>query len=312
MKNNPWQMILLILALTGFPGACTFIPAGVSSTSTPFNPNLTSTKTITPSTTPTPQATLSSVDARQVIESLIANNGNCQLPCIWGLTSGGWTGQAIHPFFAQFGEYTTADVNIISVPIENRLMTILSENDLMMRIDLYLDPSKLDRMHFKTRPYFEVPVIGDIRYEDTYGNPTYNKLFNYYMLPQILTNYGPPTQALLYVYSQDDDPMLIGVFRYVELILYYQQQDFWIIYYMPRETAENYYNGCPVKARIEELTTFLKPHNNVPFLDEIEDTSVSLPIKEATGMTVDEFYQAFKDPENTACIETPMTLWQKP
>jgi len=261
---------------------------------------------------PTQQSTLSAVDARQVIERLLANNGNCRLPCVWSLSSGGWTGQTIHPFFAQFGEYKTADVNISSVPIENRLTAILSEDNLKMRIDLYLDPSKLDRLHFKTWPYFEVPVIGDIRFEDTYGNPTYNKLFNYYMLPQILTNYGSPTQALLYVYTQDDDPMLIGVFRYVELILYYQQQDFWIIYYMPRETAGNYYDGCPVKARIEELTAFLKHHNNVPFLGEIEAAPVSLPIEDATGMTVDEFFQTFKDPENTACIKTPMELWQIP
>ena len=34
-----------------------------------------------------------------------------------------------------------------------------------------------------------------------------------------------------------------------------------------------------------------------------------LPLYDATGMTVAEFYENFKDPNTTACLETPLDLW---
>jgi len=193
-------------------------------------------------------------------------------------------------------------------------MAIFSESDnLRIRLDLYLDPSKQDRMYLNTLAYYEVTDTEGLRhFGNTYGNPTYNQLFKYYMLPQILTNYGIPTQVLLYSYKEEiGDLMAANDFRYMKLILYYQQNDFWIEYYMPRETEGKYYAGCPVNSRID-LTTFLISQNNEPFLDQIDFAPVSLPIEEATGMIVDEFYQTFKDPENTVCIKTPMELWQIP
>ena len=34
-------------------------------------------------------------------------------------------------------------------------------------------------------------------------------------------------------------------------------------------------------------------------------------LEEATSMTLDEFYQVFKDPDTTQCLETPADLWPK-
>jgi hypothetical protein len=36
------------------------------------------------------------------------------------------------------------------------------------------------------------------------------------------------------------------------------------------------------------------------------------PVEEATSLTLNEFYDTFKNPENTACLETPQELWPGP
>jgi len=33
-------------------------------------------------------------------------------------------------------------------------------------------------------------------------------------------------------------------------------------------------------------------------------------VEEATSMSLDEFYQTFKNPSYTDCLETPQKLWQ--
>jgi hypothetical protein len=33
------------------------------------------------------------------------------------------------------------------------------------------------------------------------------------------------------------------------------------------------------------------------------------PLEEATGMSVEQFYQSFVQPNNNRCLETPADLW---
>jgi len=37
-----------------------------------------------------------------------------------------------------------------------------------------------------------------------------------------------------------------------------------------------------------------------------------MPLEEATGMTVETFYETYRDPANDPCIETPRDLWPDP
>jgi hypothetical protein len=110
--------------------------------------------------------------------------------------------------------------------------------------------------------------------------------------------------------------MLTDAFRYMLMVVYYEDQGFWIEYYMPREITENFYTGCPMKAHI--YLTAEQSQDNFSFLEKrsnfngIKYSYFFKSLEEATTLSLDEFYQVFKNPENSACIMTPKELWQLP
>ncbi len=99
-KLDSWFVSLLFIAIVsgcaqpvqGTPTLFPVIPtASVTETIAPK----TATPTLAPSATstripatPTDVPTLPVEDARQRLLDLLANNGNCQLPCLWGITPG--------------------------------------------------------------------------------------------------------------------------------------------------------------------------------------------------------------------------------
>jgi hypothetical protein len=80
-----WIDVLVLLALAG----CTSMPPIVIPTATPtFTLTPSPTYTPIPSATPTLIPTLSVKDAQIKLLGLLATNGGCRLPCLWGITPG--------------------------------------------------------------------------------------------------------------------------------------------------------------------------------------------------------------------------------
>jgi hypothetical protein len=155
-------------------------------------------------------------------------------------------------------------------------------------------------------------------FEVVWENPLNAAYLQTYMLPQILTTYGPPNQVLIFgnVSSGHERWSLF------ELVLDYANQGFAIRYVTRMERAGDTYFGCMANA-------YTNLHLWAPELDytwaegitrtsggedwEIEYLNEKFrPLEEATSMSLDEFYQTFKNPENTVCLETPVELWPAP
>jgi hypothetical protein len=151
-----------------------------------------------------------------------------------------------------------------------------------------------------------------------YGDASFNKAFEYYSLPQILSNYGMPSQVLLAPFP--DDPIRTDVkWQPFSLVLLYPEKGIFVEYVSPRGTISNDFVGCPSKAHISLAVWSPESDMSLEYViqkagSEINELNMDYfkPVEEATSMTLNEFYQKFKDPNNTACLETPMDFWQTP
>lgn len=103
------------------------VNTSTSSTSTPqiytATPSRTPTKTPTITATvtiepmPTPLPTLNSREASLAVQKLLLENGNCQLPCWWGIVPGktSWenTRKFLSPFASSFFESSKENSDIL-------------------------------------------------------------------------------------------------------------------------------------------------------------------------------------------------------
>ena len=91
-------------------------------------------------------------------------------------------------------------------------------------------------------------------------------------------------------------------------------------YVAPVELGDERILGCPSKA-YTELLLWPPERKYSPaeaFSVQLGDGlgqewfASILPLKDATTLTVDAFYEIFKDPQNTSCLDTPVELWPEP
>ena len=148
-----------------------------------------------------------------------------------------------------------------------------------------------------------------------YGDESFNQTFQYYMLSQMLSNYGQPTQAWLLPFP--DEPGRPDIkWHPFSLVLFYEESGIFVEYEMPRETIGNNYVGCPSQAHLS--VAVWPPESDVTLeyvvrmggilINELNMDSFK-SVEDATSMTLDEFYTTFREADNSKCIETPISLW---
>jgi hypothetical protein len=297
--NNPKLLILFsIILLT----ACGPAPAATSAPATEtvlptrqVTPMPTSTPTYKPSPTMTitmtPMSTLSAIDAENELLEVLRNNGGCSFPCFWGFTPGISKAESFYSFMYKFIE--------ISPYID---MTI-PRDDIALYVNPYAqggyrgDSETISWISIDLRVRQKVKSI-----EIPYGDPYYSDYFKYYTLPYLLTTYGPPEQAYVFLDTGIAD-MGLGIDLYL-LHLDYSKQGWVAHLQMPLWHIKNKFVGCPSEA----LTSLRLWSPDFPARDYELTPSDLFTIEEATGMTVEEFYQKFKDPANTDCLETPSDI----
>ena len=99
------------------------------------------------------------------------------------------------------------------------------------------------------------------------------------------------------------------------LALMYPDQGVFVKYETIRESEGSYYVGCPSKSDITLVVW--DPSQELPLgnlSSKVGQFSFysSKDLEEATSFAKDEFFETFKDPNNTSCLETPVDLWPEP
>lgn len=289
-----------------FPSA-TSLPA----TTTPTPGPVSSTRTLMPAPTPKPPTptvppsptlapTLTADQEQALVLDLLQNNAGCRLPCWWGFTPGKTTWQTASTFFTSLGK------NIINM---GRSYTSYGVEFTIMKYDIRLSQ---EYVVINGNIAMIWVGIGMVRNEKAvFGDPLFAKALQYYMLPHLLTAYGLPDEVLIRTFSSAPG----GGWVPFHLLLFYPMQGILVDYQGPNEKKGNNLQWCPQNTNITmwlwmpERKLTLKDISRIGPNLPLEEVLSYHPIEEATGMSLREFYETFKEPGNSLCLETPVDMW---
>jgi hypothetical protein len=271
-----------------------------------------------------PRPTLSAEEAKTLVFDFLKDNAGCRLPCLWGLTPGQTDIQTLDDFMAQFRELVTPDVYVSVRDFGQRGGFTLSYRKDNVHIGTGFsyyknkEDSGLDLLAIRGSAMQERGKDLDWKSSDLrplYEDASFNQAFAYYLLPQMLSNYGHPAQVLLAPFPDESDRPDIQWHPF-SLVLIYPEHGIFVEYVSPRETAGSSFFGCPSKAHLSLAVWDPKSNLTLEYIVqkaglEINELNMDYfkPVEEATAMSLNEFYEVFKDPQNTKCLETLQELW---
>jgi hypothetical protein len=259
--------------------------------------------------------TLSVEDAHKRLLDLLVTNGNCSLPCLWGLTS---------------GESSYLEARVVLIPLssiaetayfgtsnpEDDISPLYVEGDLRLNarvLYLYGRDGVISLITFRL---LEEKVVTDangnwISKQPIFDSTTFIERIEYYSLFHVLNEQGLPSSVLIAT-SNLPDPVVAGGF---DIALLYPEQGIWVNYTMPMYNHDNTKTGCPINAHVEISLT--PSGNPKTFFSLLEKTDWGVTkngyklLEEVTSMSVTEFYETFRNSPDV-CIDTPVELWPVP
>lgn len=260
--------------------------------------------------------TLPVEDARQRLLALLANNGDCRLPCLWEITPGKSSYLFARSILLPLhGIAETAYFDFTSSLVDD-ISPIYIEDDLRLKARLayvYDNNGVVNYIIFQ--------AVEQKLGKDQYGNQTAANVFDsdifakrveYYSLSRVLSEQGIPDSVFIYIPRVEGQPIVAGI---MEAVLIYPEQGIWVKYTIPMYSKGDIEAGCPANAHIEmTLAPSGNPDNFYMLLDQTDWHQTKggfKSIEEATSMSIAEFYETFRNPTNK-CIETPINIWPTP
>lgn len=229
--------------------------------------------------------TLSPDDAYIQLQDVLKNNANCLLPCWWGISPGKTTWKDARSFLSKF----------------NNLGSDKGSNELFfVSVHLPLPEEKGTLSH--TYKIKNDVVIGINAYVYDWSPFLY--------LSNILTEYGPPDEILLKTFRNAEtgsQPFQVDLF-YAKLgiLLEYSGGNLNTVGDNLQNCFDNLYSPFIFIWSVDEPIT----------VDEAIDKYLiqqpmpyPVPLDKATSMNIFTFYEIYKNPDNTSCLETPLELW---
>ncbi len=255
----------------------------LTSTRTPEPPTLSSAPTRTPELpTLTARPTLTADRAQALVLDLLENNAGCQLPCWWGFTPGETTWQTAHNFLASFA---------------TRIAGAKSSGDDTTYTARFQVPNQISQDYISQ--HYTV-INGTI--EMIWANMGNS---HRYMLPQLLATHGQPAEVRLRTFSSVPDGDELPFF----LMLFYPHQGILVMYSGFTYERDGQIPVCPQQTG--GVLWLWSPEREMAFEDfvPVEEGPEYRSLEEATGWSIEQFYQTFVDPTNQTCLKTPADMW---
>jgi hypothetical protein len=280
-------------------------------------PTLTSTATSTPTPafTPTTVTTLPAEDAHKRLLELLATNGDCRLPCLWGITPGKSNYHEARNILMPLSSIAETEHFDSSNPVDD-ISPLYIEGELRLNTwvaNLYGDDGIVSRVGFETleERLDEKDEYGNQIMTPIFDSATFGKRVVYYSLSHVLSEQGIPDSVMIYIPRVEGYPIVVGI-GIMEAVLQYPEQGIWIKYTMSMYNDGNIIKGCPANAHIEmQLYPSGNPESFFSLLEKTDWERTKggyKPLEEATSMSLEQFYETFRNPSDQ-CIETPTNLW---
>jgi len=269
----------------------------------------------TPSITPTVIPTLSLGDADLRLLDLLAGNGDCRLPCLWGIKPGESTYEEAKTILVPLS--SISDFTAFAPGVGN-ITPYYTEGDLIIytNVDFLINNNIVTRVYFQGRALKEMSGENGVRGADNVFDSTFfGERLRLYMLPKILSEYGRPESVLLSTLGElplsNRDP---GV--HFNILLLYPDQGILAHYTTEMRVVSKNVVGCPANAHVE-LELFPSGHSD-SFFELLDPTywpekikNDYKPLEEVTSLSIEGFYQTFRQATDE-CLETPAILWPVP
>jgi len=256
-------------------------------------------------------ATLSIEDARVELLKMLADNGDCQLPCLWGIVPGKSSFQEAQAILAPLSGLS--DSVYLNPPGPGSLSPRYTEGDLEIytRIGFLTNPDNgiTNRVGFIAEAH---RPIKDGGYENVFDSKFFGDKVSAYILPRVLSEQGIPSSVMI---ATAGGPLTRGGTGGFAILLLYPDQGILINYTTQMYLIGNKVRGCPVNAHVEmELYPI---GSSDSFFEMLRQTNWAVkfnyykPLEEVTSLSIEEFYQTFRE-STDKCIETPTNLWATP
>lgn len=316
-KRNP--LVIIALALMKLSLGCSIISRPIGESTPTYMVE------IIPTETPSAIPTLSIAELKANALILLENNGDCMLPCIWGLTPGSTTTSERQKILASYGKFSGPDFSVSgsdeSVNPGGFGMEIIKDN---VSISVGLS-------YYETDNLVEILSLATTSQKDgmyVFGDNNYSELLNYYTLPQLLSNYGLPSDVLVIAFPYD--PFLKADYEPFSIVVIYSNLGIMAEYISPTQwigemvelPTPNLWvgeitRGCPSQGYLTLRTWDVRKNISIKRIASIaagegmSETAYDYyaPIQEATSMSINEFYNTFKQPNNTQCLDVLSNLW---
>lgn len=292
------EPIITIVNTTNIPIVTVNIEEVATETMAPTLTAINSSSLIT--STPTPKATFSPEEAEEAkikaIE-LYETNGDCQLPCWWGIVPGKTKWQTAQSLLSTL----TNQIYIYGKGAESGSDSIYYANLFIDSFGVY---SLLEQSYTIKNEVIERIEVG---IEST-------TVLNY-KLSSILSTYGEPSEIWLSSYGHDD----FGEIPFT-VVLFYSEDVMLLKYYTNASLVEvdglSIVKGCIQDKTVSSMSLW-SPEVEFTFAEGVNKTTgvnpsagyLYRPLEEVTEMTIETFYQTFLDPDTDVCIETPAEIW---
>ena len=261
--------------------------------------------------TPAPIATLPADRARIQLLALLTNNGDCRLPCLWGITPGRSTAQEAEAILAPLANL--AD-HAKFTPVSGTISLVDVQDDLIIdtTVSFLADPqtASVSVVAFYAQALRRLSE----GFELVLDSALFRERTAYYSLSSILTEHGPPESVWISTAARPSSRYSVpGGF---EVLLLYPDQGLQIEYEAQLEVVGDNVRGCPGEAAVEmhlhpagERSAFLQ-YLDATFWSQFGPDRYRR-LQEVTQISVEEFYQTFSM-ATSKCIETPAILWPVP
>jgi hypothetical protein len=259
-----------------------------------------------PSPTMTPPPTFAPEEVEKLVVELFNENGGCELPCWWGFVPGKTTWLKARNILERFAKF------------DPRINQDASEFYLYIYIPVAEEISSSP-----------LPQIYRVRDGIITSMEVYIGEAHVYPLSDFLNNYGPPQEIWIHTYRNVyRNENVLGVLAF-EVVLFYPERGI-LALYGAKSTDIKFgkvwgckMGGTPSKFGLwspkermtfdeaaKEFRVYPPPVVEIEGLQAMYDEGVLfLPIEEATSMDVQEFYQTYKMPNSSVCMQTPTELW---
>lgn len=251
--------------------------------------------TPTKTTEPTVLPTLTAEETLIFIEQMQRINGECRLPCWWGITPGITTLDEAQQVFTPLRHYrSTRGIVGFSYPDYSGIdANIETENDIVKEIWVFASTFRIDKGN-------------NIEYLP------FDESWYPYSLRGVLEQLGPPSRVQIGFGATTDAVGNEYVDQY-ELHVFYSDAGLIVRYTgLPDETETGNVRACFALSQVVDIRVYIREPVissdglQVPPWDYLTNPK---PLEEATQLSLVELYEDLQGDQD--CLESPSSLWLK-